>query len=229
MPGKPLVTGKVNEIINRIAPGLEKELATKGLHLGAPVFIRIFKLPAELEVWVENNYRYEHFKTYSICDFSGFPGPKQHEGDWQSPEGFYTVTADKLNPLSSYHLSFDIGYPNEYDRMHKRNGGNIMIHGSCSSMGCFAMSDYRIEEIYTLVNEALTKGQKKVDVHIFPFRMTEKNMEKFNSSPWIGFWKNLKEGFDEFEHNRLVPTIDVSNGRYVIKGSTKIALRKGLN
>lgn len=227
--GQPLVTQKVTSIAKRVAPLLQKEHALKGLQYGSPVFIRIFKLPSELEVWIDNNGQYELFKTYTICDFSGFPGPKLHEGDWQSPEGFYSVTADQMNPLSNYHLSFDIGYPNEYDRIHKRDGGNIMVHGSCSSMGCFAMGDYRIEEIYTLVQEALKNGQKKVDVHIFPFRMTNENMQKFSNSPWIGFWKNLKEGFDEFEQNRRVPAIEVANDRYIIRNISKLAQLSSAN
>ena len=224
---KPPVTEKVETILARMAPTLEKELVNKGFRLGAPLFIRIFKIPAELEVWMEKNRHYELFKSYPICDFSGYPGPKIHEGDWQSPEGFYSVSADRMNPRSSYHLSFNIGYPNEYDKQRNRSGSNIMIHGNCSSMGCFAMNDYRMEEIYTLAHVALTSGQQSFAVHIFPFRMTAANMKKFQSSPWIGFWKNLKEGFDAFERTQQVPEIRVARGRDMVTGTVRVAMHGG--
>ena len=129
-----------------------------------------------------------------------------------------------MNPRSNYHLSFNIGYPNEYDKLRNRSGSNIMVHGDCSSMGCFAMNDYRMEEIYTLAHIALTTGQQSFSVHVFPFRMTTDNMEKFQSSGWIGFWKNLKEGFDTFERTRQVPEIRVANGKYVVIDTARIAM-----
>ncbi len=223
---KPLVTEKVVSVLARVAPILEKELSVKGFKLGAPVFIRIFKVPGELEVWMDKNGHYELFKSYSICDFSGYPGPKLHEGDWQSPEGFYSVAPDQMNPRSNYHLSFNIGYPNEYDRLLHRSGGDIMVHGNCSSMGCFAMSDYRMEEIYTLTHSALTNGQKAFSVHVFPFRLTDENIKKFRYSPWITFWKNLKEGFDVFELTGQVPDIRVVNRRYIVSGPARIAMHR---
>jgi murein L,D-transpeptidase YafK len=222
---KPLTTEKVENILAKVTPKIKKELTDKGFQLGSSIFIRIFKLPAELEVWINKNKHYELFKTYPICDFSGYPGPKLHEGDWQSPEGFYSVSADRMNPQSNYHLSFNIGYPNEYDKLLNRSGSNIMVHGNCSSMGCFAMNDYRIEEIYTLAHVALTNGQQSFSVHVFPFRMTTDNMEKFQSSPWIEFWKNLKEGFDAFEQTRQVPEIRVASGKYVVIDTARVAMR----
>lgn len=224
---KPLVTDKVKTILTKVTPRVEKELTGKGFRLGAPVFIRIFKLPAELEVWIDNKGHYELFRSYPICDFSGYPGPKLFEGDWQSPEGFYSVSADRMNPRSNYHLSFNIGYPNKYDKLRNRTGGNIMVHGNCSSMGCFAMNDYRIEEIYTLAHTALANGQQSIAVHVFPFRMTNDNMKKFQSSPWLGFWQNLKEGFDAFEQTRQVPEIRVASGRYVVTGTVRLAMQSG--
>ena len=142
---KPPVTDKFETILANVTPRIKKELADKGFRLGAPVFIRIYKLPAELELWMDKNGRYELFRSYSICDFSGYLGPKLQEGDWQSPEGFYSVSAAQMNPRSKYHLSFNIGYPNEYDKLHNRTGSNIMVHGNCSSMGCYAMNDYHVE------------------------------------------------------------------------------------
>lgn len=217
------MTDKVAAILARVSPQLKTELAGAGLALGSPIYIRIFKLSGKLEVWLENNNRFRFFKSYPICSFSGYLGPKRSEGDWQSPEGFYTVAAGQMNPRSSYHLAFDIGYPNEYDTLLERSGSNIMVHGSCSSKGCFAMNDYRMEEIYTLAHAALEKGQQEFSVHIFPFAMTEANMKKFAFSPWIGFWRNLREGYDAFAQNGQVPDIQVAGGRYVVSGPLKLA------
>lgn len=222
---KPLVTEKVETILARVTPGLTKKLADQGFRFGAPLFIRIIKLSAQLEVWLDKNGQYELFRSYPICDFSGYPGPKRQEGDWQSPEGFYSVSAEQMNPRSSYHLSFNIGYPNEYDILRNRSGSNIMVHGNCSSMGCFAMNDYRMEEIYTLAHTALANGQPSFAVHIFPFAMTADNMKKFQSSPWINFWRNLKEVYDAFEQTRQIPEINVVDGRYVVSGPVKVAMR----
>jgi murein L,D-transpeptidase YafK len=121
-----------------------------------------------------------------------------------------------MNPWSNYHLSFNLGFPNEYDRSHNRTGNGLMVHGRCDSMGCFAMTDNRMEEIYTLTHATLAGGQEAFSVHVFPFRMDSGNMEKFKRSPWFGFWRNLKEGYDFFEGRKQVPKIFVHDGRYVI-------------
>ena len=220
----PLVTDKVSSIMARVKPEVNAELSAKGLKLGSHIFIRIIKLQEELEVWVEDNGRYRLFKSYPICSYSGYLGPKLKEGDWQSPEGFYKVTPGQMNPRSSYHLSFNIGYPNEYDKFMKRSGSSIMVHGNCSSKGCFAMNDYRMEEIYTLAQSAFLNGQPAIDVHIFPFRLTGGNLYKYRFSPWIGFWKNLREGYDAFERNRQVPFITTEHGKYVVSGTIKVAM-----
>lgn len=217
------VTDKAAAIISRVSPRLQQELAKKGLSLGSPIFIRIFKLPGTLEVWLKKNDRYRLFRSYPICCYSGYPGPKLHEGDWQSPEGFYAVTARQMNPLSSYHLSFNIGYPNEYDKSLGRTGSDIMVHGDCSSRGCFAMNNYRIEEIYTLAYAALSHGQNEFAVHIFPFPLTAANMHKFRDSPWIDFWNNLRKGYNAFARTHQVPLITCGNGRYVVTKSIKLA------
>ena len=224
----PLVTDKVKTILSKVSPKMTNELANRGFQLGAPIFIRIFKLPGELEVWMKKNGRYHKFKSYPICDYSGYPGPKIQEGDWQSPEGFYTVSPGQMNPKSSYHLSFNIGYPNEYDKSMNRSGSHIMVHGSCSSKGCFAMNDYLMEEIYTLAHAALVNGQEAFDVHIFPFPLMADNLYKYRHSPWITFWKNLREGFDAFEENYQVPVITVERGKYVVAPRpVKLAMSKG--
>jgi murein L,D-transpeptidase YafK len=221
---EPAPDDRLQTVLEKTVPQLDRELAGKGLRLGLPVFIRIFKLPGELEIWLADNGRFRLFKSYPICSYSGYLGPKLREGDWQSPEGFYSVTAERMNPRSSYHLSFNIGYPNEYDKVLNRDGGNIMVHGSCSSMGCFAMNDRRIEEIYTIVHAALTGGQDSIAVHVFPFPLTAANLDKYTSSPWLGFWNNLKEGFDVFERTGQVPQIEVAGGRYIVTGTFELAM-----
>ena len=200
---------------NSVSSRLRQELGNKGLQLGSPIFIRIFKQTAELELWVQRETKYTLFKTYRICDFSGFLGPKLREGDKQSPEGFYSVGIKQLNPWSNYHLSFNLGYPNEYDVVHKRNGSALMVHGRCSSAGCFAMTDPRMNEIYTIAACALKSGQGQFPVHIFPFRMTWENLALYRQSKWLFFWENLKEGYDYFLDHNVPPQVSVTDKRYV--------------
>lgn len=203
------------DVFHRVAPTLRRQLRKHGLRLGSPIFIRIFKMESDLEVWVATANRFKLFKRYTICDFSGFLGPKQKEGDMQTPEGFYTVGPDQMNPWSHYHLAFNLGYPNLYDQLHRRTGSNLMVHGRCSSIGCFAMADSRMDEIYTLADAALENGQKHFDVHIYPFRMTAANLHLFRYSKWLPFWKNLKEGYDIFEKKHIPPTVTVADDRYL--------------
>ena len=197
-----------------VAPRLIKEMHIKEASLGDPVFIRIFKKEKQLEVWLKQGLSYILFKSYSICHHSGKLGPKVKEGDKQSPEGFYTVEAKQLNPNSSYHLAFNLGFPNEYDRSYKRTGSLLMIHGRCSSVGCFAMADFRMDEIYAIVESAIISGQHQVPVHIFPFKMTWANIAMHQNSKWIHFWENLKEGYDYFEGHRSPPLVTVQDKRY---------------
>ena len=195
---------------------LSERLKKKKLELGNPLFIRIFKASKELEVWLLGaNGRFELYKTYSICDHSGELGPKLETGDKQSPEGFYRVGADQMNPWSKYHLSFNLGYPNEFDQAHDRTGAALMVHGRCSSEGCYAMTDYYMDEIYTLADAALSGGQAQFQVHIFPFRLTAENIQSRRNSRWFEFWLNLKQGFDIFEKNRIPPQVAVVDGVYV--------------
>jgi len=203
----------------RLAPQLEQEMQNKNLRLGQPIFMRIFKEENEMEIWVKKNLAYELFKTYKICKYSGKLGPKLKEGDEQSPEGFYTVSVTALNPWSDYHLSFNLGYPNEFDRLHKRTGGALMVHGKCTSVGCFAMNDFRIEEIYTIVDASLSAGQDQFSVHIFPFRMTWDKMAQNTKSPWVPFWENLKQGYDFFQGHRAPPEVTVEGQQYAFHTS----------
>lgn len=211
LPGPANLT----EVEQRVAPGLAKRLARQGLTLGAPVYIGVFKESAELELWVrKTGGDFGLFKTYSICSFSGTLGPKLKEGDRQAPEGFYSVTPGQMNPKSRYHLSFNIGFPNAYDRSQGRTGSFLMIHGNCVSIDCYAMTNAGIEEIYVLANEAFKNGQGAVSVHLFPFQMTLQNMQRHNGSAWLGFWSRLKEGYDAFEHTGVPPLVGVKDGAY---------------
>jgi len=203
---------------------------TGGFKKGAQVYVRIFKREGALELWMKNGDRFALYKSYPICKWSGKLGPKLAYADYQSPEGFYSVSAKQLNPHSAYHLAFDVGYPNAYDRRHGYTGNKIMVHGDCKSVGCFAMTNAGIDEIYGFVASALASGQKEVPVHIFPFRMTEEAIARENGNSggsilafldsgaphadWSGFWHNLKEGYDLFERSHVPPTAYACGDRY---------------
>jgi murein L,D-transpeptidase YafK len=194
---------------------LTPRLQAQRLALGAPVSLRIFKEEQTLEVWLRDaSGRFRMFASYPICTFSGEPGPKLARGDGQSPEGFYSVRPAALNPGSAYHLSFDLGYPNAYDRAHGRTGSALMVHGACVSIGCYAMTDPAIEEIWTLVASAFRGGQREMQVQAYPFRMTAAALDRRRADRWHGFWANLKEGHDLFERTGVPPRVDVRGGRY---------------
>jgi len=202
--------------IASVEPILKKELSSRGLEYGAPIFIRIFKDPGVLEIWVESDTgAFVNFKNYDICDFSGNLGPKLKQGDNQSPEGFYFVNAGRLNPWSRFHLSFNLGYPNQYDRFHGRTGGALMVHGNCVSIGCYAMTDPYINEIYALTISALKSGQPFIRIHSFPFTLESQNLSKYMDNQWYTFWLNLKEGYDYFNKHKRPPNVEVLNGKYI--------------
>lgn len=207
------------EVAQRVAPVLVRDLLAKGMAYGTPIFIRIFKDERELELWVEKGGKFEWFRTYPIAAMSGVLGPKVKEGDGQAPEGFYFVRPSQMNPKSNYHLSFNLGYPNAYDSAHGRDGSALMVHGNRVSIGCYAMTDPKIEEIYTLADAALRKGQPFFRVHCFPFRMTEENMIKHVGSEWMDFWKNLKQGYDAFEATMRVPNMVVRGKVYQVQAT----------
>lgn len=203
--------GGMNKIFS-----VDHRLASKGFKRGMPVLIRIFKKESELEIWVKKNGRYDLFDIYQICTWSGKLGPKLAEGDKQSPEGFYEVSSRQLNPRSKFLLSFNLGFPNAYDRAHGRTGSYLMVHGDCQSVGCYAMTNPGIKDIYGLVKSALKGGQKSVSTHVFPFRMTKKAMGEVKGHKWEPFWRNLKQGHDWFEKERIAPGVAVCNKKYVI-------------
>ncbi len=192
-------------------------LGKKGMDAGAPIFVRIFKEESELEVWkARDDGRFYHYKTYPICNWSGDLGPKLSQGDKQAPEGFYSINERQMNPRSGFHLAFNLGYPNAYDRAHRRTGDFLMVHGKCKSAGCYAMTDALIEEIYALAREAFKGGQTSFQTHAFPFRMTDANLARHRHSKWMPFWSVLKEGYDHFEATRVPPEITVCERKYLV-------------
>ena len=192
-----------------------ERLAEKGLKPGAPILIRIFKAESELEVWMQNDLnRYELFATYPICHWSGTLGPKIKNGDKQAPEGFYTVTRRQLHMAGRWPRSLNLGFPNVYDKVQSRTGSYILVHGGCSSVGCYAMTNTVIEEIYSLTAAAISSGEEHVPVHVFPFRMTAENLSSQKASEWHGFWSNLKEGYDSFQRTKRPPHVSVCETRY---------------
>jgi murein L,D-transpeptidase YafK len=191
-------------------------IASKGMDLDSPILLRIFKEENELEIWKQaRDGKYALLKTYPICKWSGELGPKIRQGDRQAPEGFYHITPELMNPRSSYHLAFNLGYPNEFDRAHGRTGSHLMVHGDCSSAGCYAMTDEQVQEIYALSRESFDGGQLAFQVQAFPFRMTAKNMARHRKNPHMPFWRMLKEGYDHFELTKQAPKVDVCEKRYV--------------
>lgn len=209
---------RLEGVKGRKLAALRNEMMSQNLELGQPTFIRVFKEEKILETWVMNTESKEFvpFKQYPICKLSGNLGPKLAEGDKQSPEGFYEIRANQMNPWSRHHLSFNIGFPNEYDRAHKRTGSNIMVHGGCTSVGCYAITDEAMEEVY-LLTEAAIANHAKVPIHVFPFRMTEENMTKYSGSGWAFYWQNLKQGYDTFEITKIPPTARQNDYKYVFK------------
>lgn len=195
---------------------LKRRLADKGLAFGNPLMIRIFKEESELELWVRNGERFELFASYPICNWSGALGPKLTEGDKQSPEGLYSIGSRQLHRSGRWRRSLDIGFPNTFDKAHGRTGSYILVHGGCTSIGCFAMTNRVMEEIFTLSESALARGQDRIHVHVFPFRMTQKNLAVHADSPWSGFWVGLKGAYDRFEQTRLPPRVSICDKRYVV-------------
>ena len=219
-----LVLGGCNASLEDIAPKAERSLPqsivnqmqARGMSKTSPIMVRIFKEEDQLEVWKQrDNGRFDIIATYEICTWSGKLGPKFTEGDRQAPEGFYTVRSHQRNPRSSYHLAFNLGFPNAYDRANGRTGQHLMVHGACSSAGCYSMEDGPIEQIYAFARDAFRGGQTEFQVQAFPFRMTAANMARYRDDPNFEFWKMLKEGYDHFEITRVPPKIDVCDRRYV--------------
>jgi murein L,D-transpeptidase YafK len=202
---------------------LNKELVKSGFNNQFKLLIIAYKAEKVLEIWLKPSIseNYKLFKTYNHCNSSGKLGPKVMEGDLQTPEGFYHINV--FNPMSKYHLSLGINYPNKVDKVRtgkiQKTGGEIYIHGDCVTVGCIPLGDEYIKELYLLAVEAKNNGQQNIPVYIFPFKMTDKNLEKYGKLflQQVEFWKTLKPGYDIFEsHNKMLKVSEI-NGKYVIK------------
>jgi len=195
---------------------LVRVMKDKGMTRTSPVMFRIFKEEGKFEVWKRKDTgRFELVTSYDICKMSGELGPKFREGDRQAPEGFYPIRPAQMNPKSSYYLSFDTGFPNAYDRAWGRTGANLMVHGACSSSGCYSMTDEQVAEIYAFARDAFRGGQSDIQLQAFPFRLTAANMARYRNDPNYPFWQMLKEGYDQFELTKVPPKVDVCEKRYV--------------
>src|SRR6266704_347417 len=213
----------LGENSNRLPTKATKELPRELLSLlrqkkmpkYSPILVRLFKEEAELEVWKQDSTgRFQILKIYPICRWSGDLGPKLQEGDRQAPEGFYTVTPELMNPNSNFYLAINVGYPNSFDKANNRDGSLLMIHGDCSSSGCYAMTDEQISEIYSLARDSLL-GRPSFQVQAYPFRLTPAILARHRTHPELAFWKMLKIGHDHFEATHLEPKVDVCNRLYV--------------
>ncbi len=202
--------------MKELSPEMLTLLNQKNMPKDSPVLVRVFKEESELEVWKQDTTgQYQFLKVYPICRWSGELGPKKVQGDRQAPEGFYSITPGLINPNSNYYLAINIGFPNAYDKANNYSGAFLMIHGDCSSAGCYAMTDEQIGEIYSLARESFLGGQKEFQIQAFPFRLTAANLARHRNSPNMPFWKMLKEGSDHFEVTHLEPKVDVCDKHYV--------------
>jgi murein L,D-transpeptidase YafK len=212
-PSPPKLPAKATK---KLPPELLSLLRERKMPIHSPILVRVFKEEAELEVWKQDaTGRFQILKTYPICRWSGALGPKLWEGDGQTPEGFYRVTPELMNPNSKYHLAMNIGYPNSFDRANRRDGSLIMIHGDCWSIGCYAMTDEQISEIYSLARESFLGDRRSFQVQAYPFRLTPANLARHRNNPNLAFWTMLKVGNDHFEATQLEPRVDVCDRRYV--------------
>ena len=205
-----------------VPPKLIADMTAKDMDLQSPILVRLYKQEAELEIWKQDRSgRFALLKTYPICRWSGDLGPKVREGDRQAPEGFYTISPAQMNPQSAYYLSFNTGYPNAFDKALGRTGSQLMVHGDCSSRGCYAMTDEQIAEIYSLGRESFFGGQKSFQLQAYPFKMTPANMAKHRNNPNMPFWKMIKDGNDHFEVTKQEPKVDFCEKKYVFDAIKK--------
>jgi murein L,D-transpeptidase YafK len=198
------------------------DMQAKNMPRNSPIMIRILKEEGKLEIWkAKADNRFDIIKSYDICAWSGKLGPKVKEGDRQAPEGFYSLTPAHLNPNSKYYLAINTGFPNRYDAANGRNGTNLMIHGACSSSGCYSMTDEQILEIYAFARDAFKGGQTSVQLQALPFRMTAENMARHRDSENYSFWKMIKVGYDNFEVSKRPPDVSVCDKKYVFNQEAK--------
>jgi murein L,D-transpeptidase YafK len=213
VPKATVRAGTVRSLTLRQMEGLNMDRS-------APILIRIYKEESTLEIWKQDRSgKFVLLNSYPICKYSGNLGPKLTQGDRQAPEGFYDITPDQMNPNSSEYLAFNTGFPNAFDRSLGRTGSFLMVHGGCRSVGCYAMTDYAMEEIYGLVDEAFRGGQQKIQLEAFPFRMTAENLASHAGDPNMPFWEMLKAGSDAFLATEKPPRVAVCDRRYVFNSA----------
>jgi murein L,D-transpeptidase YafK len=210
------LTSVSNKAEHPLPDKLVKKMKAQGMTTRSPILMRIFKEENTLEIWKQKpNGRYEIVTNYGICKWSGQLGPKHKEGDRQAPEGYYNIRKHQMNPNSSYYLSFNMGFPNRFDRAHGRTGSNLMVHGACSSAGCYSMTDEQVLEIFGFARDAFKGGQDAFQVQAYPFRLTPENMARYRDHASFDFWNQIKEGYDHFEITKRPPKVDVCEKRYV--------------
>lgn len=206
-----------------VSNSIKRKMSDLNMSSTSPILIRIFKEESSLEVWKQTRTgKFKKLEDFEICKWSGELGPKFKEGDRQAPEGFYEITPSLMNPYSSYHLAFNLGYPNRYDQSHGRTGSHLMVHGACSSRGCYAMTDEQVQDIYALARDSFKGGQRSFQVQAFPFRMTPENMARHRDSEHLEFWQMLKTGYDHFEVTKTPPKISVCEKKYVFDATTLV-------
>ncbi len=215
--------------MKELSPEMLTLLQQKNMPKDSPILVRVFKEESEMEVWKEDTTGlYQLLKVYPICRWSGELGPKKVEGDRQAPEGFYSITPGLMNPNSNYYLAINMGFPNAYDKANGFTGGFLMIHGDCSSRGCYAMTDEQIGEIYSLARESFLGGQKEFQIQAYPFRMTPATLARHRTNPNMPFWTMLKEGNDHFEVTHMEPKVDVCERHYVFDAQPPASSTKPL-
>src|SRR6201998_661612 len=202
--------------MKELSPEMLTLLNQKNMPKDSPVLVRVFKEESELEVWKQDtSAQYQLLKVYPICRWSGELGPKKVQGDRQAPGGLYAISPGLMNPNSNYYLAINIGFPNTYDKANGYTGAFLMIHGDCSSAGCYAMTDAQIGEIYSPARESFLGGEKQFQIQAYPFRMTPANLARHRTNPNMAFWRMLKEGNDHFEVTHMEPKVDVCDRHYV--------------
>ncbi|CAM1641098.1 D-transpeptidase catalytic domain [Bartonella apis] len=212
---------QIGKATQELPKKLQDKMAAKNMEKYSPIVVRVFKEESVVEIWKQTRTgKYDLISTYNICKWSGKLGPKYMEGDRQAPEGFYTIRPSQMNPNSNYYLAFNIGFPNAYDQVNGRTGQHLMVHGACSSSGCYSMSDENIAQIYAFGRDSFRGGQREFQLEAFPFRMTAENMARYRNDPNYKFWTMLKEGYDIFEVTKRPPKVDVCEKRYVFNRNT---------
>ncbi|WP_369693234.1 L,D-transpeptidase family protein [Bartonella apis] len=212
---------QIGKATQELPKKLQEKMAAKNMEKYSPIVVRVFKEESVVEIWKQTRTgKYDLISTYNICKWSGKLGPKYMEGDRQAPEGFYTIRPSQMNPNSNYYLAFNIGFPNAYDQVNGRTGQHLMVHGACSSSGCYSMSDENIAQIYAFGRDSFKGGQREFQLEAFPFRMTAENMARYRNDPNYKFWTMLKEGYDIFEVTKRPPKVDVCEKRYVFNRNT---------